>query len=57
MDEDVTAAYFLQENAFCCIVEEAGIVPGDVVVEVEDETKGEVLDAGKSSTRHTYHCS
>ncbi len=37
MDEDVTAANFLQENAFCGVVEETGIVPGDVVVEVKDE--------------------
>ena len=37
MDEDVAAAYFLQENAISGVVEETGIVPGDVVVVVEDE--------------------
>jgi hypothetical protein len=38
MDEDVAAAYFLQEDAFCSVVQKTGIVPRDVIVEVEDES-------------------
>jgi hypothetical protein len=45
MDEDIAAAYFLEKDAFCGIVEETGIIPRDVTVEIKDKAKGEVLDA------------
>jgi hypothetical protein len=46
MDEDVTTAYFLQENAIASVVKETGIIPGDITVAIKDEAQGEVLDAG-----------
>jgi len=36
VDEDIPAAYFLEENAISGVVEETSVVPGDVVVEVKD---------------------
>jgi hypothetical protein len=52
MDEDVTPANFLEENALDSVVEEMGIVPGNeaITVKVKDKSQGEVLDAGFTAT-------
>jgi hypothetical protein len=50
MDEDVTPANFLEENALDGVVEEMGIVPGNEAIMVKDKSQGEVLDAGFTAT-------
>ncbi len=46
VDKAIATTYTLKEHTFCAVVEETGIVPGDVAVEVEDEAEGEVLKTG-----------
>ena len=46
MDEDVTAANFLQEDAIASVVEETSIIPGDITIAIKDEAQGKVSDAG-----------
>ena len=51
MDEDVPSANFAQEDALCGVVEEAGVVPGDVTVAVEDEAEDVMLDERKATKK------
>jgi hypothetical protein len=44
VDEDVPPANFAQEDTLCGVVKEAGIVPGDVTVAVEDEAEEVMFD-------------
>jgi len=52
MDEDVTAANFLQEDAFCGVVEKVRIVPRDITIVIKDAAQGEVLDAGSTTSNN-----
>ena len=44
MDEDVPSANFAQEDALCGVVEEAGVVPGDVTAAIEDYAEEVMFD-------------
>jgi hypothetical protein len=50
MDEDVTTANFLEEDALSCVVKEVGIVPGNETISVKNEAQGEVLNARFATT-------
>ena len=49
VNEAIATADSLEKEAFCGVVEEAGIVPGDEVVAVEDKAEGNVLNASIAS--------
>ncbi len=51
MDEDVTAANLFQKTALTGVVEEAGIVPGNVIVAVKEETQGKMFNTICSTTK------
>jgi hypothetical protein len=45
MDEAITSTNALEKSKFSTVVEEAGIVPRNIAIAVEDVTESEMLKA------------
>jgi hypothetical protein len=54
VDEAVASTDLLEKAAFVAVGEELGKVPGDAVVESEDDAEREMLDDGITSKRKRY---